>query len=155
MCLTWNVRSRCRNRVLRENYERVNLPLRTMPDTGYRAFAKSFSTLSGFFFGHMNHADSTAITAARSDNQRLAVETGQLKESHASYWHCAASVSHAGVTARGFRLVKVEPRDSKSSELVPSARQFKQQRSCRVSVCNRLGPSTLHSSSALLRGLKP
>jgi len=76
----------------------------------------------------LDRADSTDNVSARSDNQRLAVETGQLKESNPSFWDCLASVSHAGVTARGFRLVKVEPRDSKSSELVRSVRQFKQQR---------------------------
>ena len=117
----------------------------------------------------LNRADSTDNASARSDNQRLAVETGQLgcslnpncvpssrtssrgkagrrrnaarpaivcgcdavngvsrsldseniQEPNPSFWDCLATVNHAGVTARGFRLVKVEPRDSKKLRTRP------------------------------------
>ena len=52
----------------------------------------------------------------RTDNQRRVAVTGALKEADGAFPNCQPTVNHAGVTARGFRLVKVEPRDSKSSE---------------------------------------
>ena len=110
-------------------------------------------SMTGKLFFPPNRACPIANAANRRDNQRLAVETGQLgcslnagvtglicgpcariveplgttrrqhsrntQEPNPSFWDCLATVNHAGVTARGFRLVKVEPRDSKKLRTCP------------------------------------
>ena len=90
----------------------------------------------GFFIALLNRAIPAHNTCApqrrmakRIDNQRRVVETGTLKEECGSFCHGIPSVNHPCVKGRGFRLVKVEPRDSKSSELVPRKRRFKHQKS--------------------------
>lgn len=77
----------------------------------------------------LDRAGSTDNASSRPDNQRCVDETGALKDSTGSFCHSSRTVNHAGVTARGFRLVKVEPRDSKSSERFPFGQSSKRQKS--------------------------
>jgi hypothetical protein len=55
-------------------------------------------------------------------------ETGALEEADGSFCHGLPSVCYAGVTARGCRLVKVEPRDTKSSEPRPKRNEYSSNR---------------------------
>jgi hypothetical protein len=92
---------------------------------------KSFparASLTGKPLSQINRAGSTDNASARPDNQRCVDETSALKDV-AGFGYLLRTVNHAGVTARGFRLVKVEPRDSKSSERFPFGQFLKRQKS--------------------------
>lgn len=84
----------------------------------------------------------------RKRGERPVWNPDNIQEADRDFSHCRPTVNHAGVTAIGFRLVKVEPRDSKSSERFPFWRSFKQQQSFGVTVCNRLKPFQLSSNES-------
>lgn len=117
-----------------------NLVSHSLPETARCPQEQRLGRASGTrSFQNTNRAGSTVNATARLDNQRCVVKTGALKEADGFLSHCRPSVNDTRVRVRGFRLVKVEPRRSKSSELVASKRQFKQQRIRKgYSVCNRL-----------------
>jgi len=109
------------------------------------------------FFCPLNHAVRThnacvshrRIKHKRADNQRhLDSQTGVLKEAQGSFCHVASTLNHAGVTARGFRLVKVEPRDSENAEACPIQTTVSAGEILGVSLCNRAEPSKQSVPSA-------